>query len=273
MSDRPRLHRNDPARLTPVRNWSNLFRGAGARVPAAAQMSTPPTPTLFAAEPVGEEARLGIENAYRVIDEHLQEGRRAAQARADNSPPMPPGGFDSAALSSVQMDVTTESIQEAVAQGIRFYVSLAPLWTSVINSFANSPGTPNSSPNGSFAPDPVAPLARPPLARVNPVAATKPTIIAPAPSIIEVASARMTRVTVDLTPPANGARLATTGLHAIEPSHPPLTDISFTYDAGSSLYIVRIRVPDTQPAGIYNGVIVDTDSREPRGTITLRLEE
>jgi hypothetical protein len=266
MSDRPRLHRNDPARLTPVRNWSNLFRGDGSRAPAAAQMNTPPEPTLVAVEPVSEEARLSIENAYRVIDEHLQEGRRAAEARTEAAPMMAPGAFDSAAIGSAGIGVATESIQEMVTQGIRFYASLAPLWTSVINSLANSPGTPGSSPNGSPATGTAAPLARQPLPRSNPIAA-------PAPTIIEVASTRMARVTVDLTPHANAAKLTTTGLHGIEPNHPPLTDISFTCDVGSTSHIVRIRVPDTQPTGVYNGVIVDTDSGQPRGTITLRLEE
>jgi hypothetical protein len=35
---------------------------------------------------------------------------------------------------------------------------------------------------------------------------------------------------------------------------------------------VRIRVPDNQPAGVYNGVIVDKDSGEARGNLTVRIE-
>jgi hypothetical protein len=103
MSDHPRLKRNDPARSAPIRDWSNMFHSPAAQSlsppsadPAAvglrineamrngaangaangsATVSTPAAP----AAGLSEEARVGIETAYRVIDEHLQEGRRAAQ--------------------------------------------------------------------------------------------------------------------------------------------------------------------------------------------------
>jgi hypothetical protein len=93
-----------------------------------------------------------------------------------------------------------------------------------------------------------------------------------APISIEIASIRMARVTVDLAPQASATNLATTGLHALEADRPPLDDITFTFDAAANRPIVRIRVPDDQPTGIYNGVIVDKASGDPRGTITVRIE-
>jgi hypothetical protein len=34
---------------------------------------------------------------------------------------------------------------------------------------------------------------------------------------------------------------------------------------------LRIDVPDTQPAGTYTGVVVDSASNEPRGVVSVRL--
>jgi hypothetical protein len=82
----------------------------------------------------------------------------------------------------------------------------------------------------------------------------------------------MARVTIDLAAHANAANFATSGLHAIEPDRPPLKDLACTIDSHSNRPVVRIRVPDSQPAGVYSGVIVDQDSGNPCGTITLRIE-
>src|SRR2546425_1465148 len=102
MSDHPRIKRKDPVRSAPIRDWSNMFRSPDAQAAGApsadatagglrmnesapngavngtAAVSTPAAP----AASLSEEARVGIETAYRVIDEHLQEGRRAAQEQS-----------------------------------------------------------------------------------------------------------------------------------------------------------------------------------------------
>src|SRR5271170_7228076 len=101
MSDHQRIRRKDPERGAPIRDWSNMLRS-----PVAQGIAAPPPDAAAAVSPVNnsapdsvasgsaamsasatgsdtvsEEARIGIETAYRVIDEHLQEGRRAAQVQ------------------------------------------------------------------------------------------------------------------------------------------------------------------------------------------------
>lgn len=273
MSDHPRIKREDPARSAPIRDWSNMFRSADAQGPPApspgpaadgarmydsvpngsangsATVSTPAAP----AASLSEEARVGIETAYRVIDEHLQEGRRAAQEQGGAGP----GSFATAGPAGVV--IGADSIQEIVAQGIRFYSSLAPLWVGLVKAIANSAGAPDTAAAGIATPS----LAPAPMPRT--AAATS------APIIVEIASSRMTRITVDLAPSAIMTQLAIGSLQALEPEKPPLKEISLTTDAGSRRAVVRIRVSENQP-GVYSGVIVERDSGEPRGTITLRIE-
>lgn len=281
MSDCPRTRRKDPDRDTPIRSWSNMFRS-----PAVASASAPngngsamgvssdesvtagvaigpvSVSSASAPDPVSEEARQGVESAYRVIDEHLQEGRRAAQARIDDAHATASGASNMAAVDPAGMKIASESVQEMITQGVRFYSSLAPLWANFVNSVAVSAGALNPSYGNAPAAAPLAPAPIPRSAHTT----------GGAPISIEIASARMTRVTIDLAPQAIAANLATTVLHAIEPDRPPLKDVTFTIDAPANRPVVRIRVPDNQPAGVYNGVIVDKDSGDARGTLTVRIE-
>ena len=269
MSDHPRIKREDPARSAPIRDWSNMYSTAAAQsppAPAATRMqldtsmpngaangsATLATSTVPAAG-LSEEARAVIETAYRVIDEHLQEGRRAAQVRGGGT-----AGSESIAAGTDGAGVAADSIQEILAQGIRFYSSLAPLWVSLVNAIANSAATPAAV----AADQPAAPLAPRPMSRA---AAT-------GTPIVGIASSRMTRVTVDLAYSASAAQFAIGGLQALEPEKPPLREIALAFDASSNRTVVRIRVPESQPGGVYSGVIVDRVSGEPRGTVTLRID-
>jgi hypothetical protein len=276
MSDHPRIKRKDPVRGAPIRDWSNMFRSPDAQAAAApsedpaaaglrmnesapngtangaAAVSIPAAP----AASLSEEARVGIETAYRVIDEHLQEGRRAAQEQSHADAGL--AGFATAAPAAV--GIAADSIQEIVTQGIRFYSSFAPLWVSLVKSIANSAALGDTVAAGRST----APLAPAPIPR--------PAATMGAPIVVEIASSRMTRITVDLAPSALVSHLAIGGLQALEPEKPPLKEISLTGDAGSNRAVVRIRVPENQPAGVYSGVIVERESGEPRGTITLRID-
>jgi hypothetical protein len=256
MSDRPRIRRNDPQRSAPIRDWSNLFRaaapqGATAAAPRAqangysledAGGASPTASTAAAHDVVSEEARLGIETAYRVIDQHLQEGRRAAQARMGRDGATAQRGFAAAATAPRGAGAAQDTIQELVVQGIRLYSILAPLWSGILDSIARS----TVAGDGGHA--------------------------SGAPVTVEIASTRMTRLTVDLASNTGPGTLAINGLHSLEAGKPPVTDISFAHEANSNRAVVRLRVPDGQPPGTYNGVIVDKDSGEPRGTITLRID-
>ena len=105
------------------------------------------------------------------------------------------------------MKIATDSLQEMITQGVRFYSSLAPLWANFLNSVAVSAGALSPAQAGA----PAAPLAPAPIPRSTPA-------MGGAPIIIEIVSARMARVTIDLAPQAIVANLATTGLYALSPT-------------------------------------------------------
>ena len=279
MSDRPRIRREDPDRAAPVRDWANLFRSAASPSTASTngsikRGSTDETTVAGAANgpasasnpaapgSISEEAQVAIENAYRVVDEHLQEGRRAAHSRKDDGRMSAPGAFPAASVNAAGLGLTAENIQAMVAESIRFYSTLAPLWTSIVNSIATAATTANAPDDAAVA---GARLAPPPMPR-------RTTTTVAEPIIVELASTRMTRVTIDLVPHVNLTKLATSGLHSIVPDCPSIKDLTFIVDSHSNRPVVRIRVPDGQPVGSYYGVIVDADSGDPRGTIALRIE-
>ena len=272
MNDRPRIRRKDPARDGPVRDWSNMFRGPGATAATAPSTDAPPpssptgntspigVPDASAAPPAfDDEARIGIETAYQVIDQHLREGRLAAQAQA---PRGTPGTGPSATAPPSATSISSDTIQQVVTQGLRFYSSLTPLWAAFLKSLAASTVVRDVPAAAGLAPVPLAPSPFPRAAADS-----------LAPVIVEIASARMARVTVDLPPSTGAPNLATGGLLALAPGHAPLTDVALVFDPAANRLVVRIRVPDTQPPGVYSGVIVDRGSAAPRGTITLRIDE
>src|SRR5258708_13802603 len=164
MSDRPRIRRKDPDRDAPMRSWSNMFRSPAASIAPApngngaamgiesAELITAGVvsgsasdSTASAQDQISDEARDGVEGAYRVIDEHLQEGRRAAQPPIDEARATAPGTSNMSTPDPAAIKNAAESLQEMIAQGVRFYSSLAPLWAGLVNSMAASAGVVNTS--------------------------------------------------------------------------------------------------------------------------------
>ena len=42
-------------------------------------------------------------------------------------------------------------------------------------------------------------------------------------------------------------------------------------DTAQGRWLVRVNVPAEQPAGVYNGMVVDTETSLPRGAVTVRV--
>jgi hypothetical protein len=71
---------------------------------------------------------------------------------------------------------------------------------------------------------------------------------------------------------AQDAAPAIAGLHALDPARPAITRVAFTRLADGGLELA-IAVPDDQPADTYWGTLVDLISRQPIGTLTVRVME
>jgi hypothetical protein len=89
--------------------------------------------------------------------------------------------------------------------------------------------------------------------------------------IIEIESTRRNRVTVDLWPGANTSDLQVPALYSADASTEPLTEITLTPASEESPARLNVSVPNTQPAGIYSGLILDSESGQANGTLSLTL--
>jgi len=236
MSDRERLHREDPVRTGPYRSWSTLVRppapGEGGRGPWTGERPAP--------GPSGDWSDVvsrGVELGYRVLEEQLQQGQRVAEQIATQS-------YGPSAMASA-----TQEIGERL---LRSSTDALALWFELLTTVFG-----RGEAFRPFAPDArrAASTTGLPKSRIS----------------VEVASVRPARVTMDLEPGSAGRRLIVNELRAMNAGTPPLVDVAFDADPSAEIVGVRVRVPDYLPPGIYTGVVLDRETGEPRGTISVRI--
>jgi hypothetical protein len=245
VSGTDRLHRQDPERTDPLRQWAMMYRTPDSwnqRDPA-------PESAAAGAEANGESwqdvVAEGVAVGYRVIEEQISQGKRVAEQLSQAS-------YGPAAM--------TGDVREATERLVRYSADLVALWMEFVNT---------SMANGDL-------LRTLSAAWPQPAAGAPPEATdagAATAFAIEIASTHPVRVTFDLKSSAAGRRLATHGLRALEVEKPPLTEIAFETDWAGGPVALRLRVPEGQPPGLYTGVVIDQQSGEPLGTLTARLAE
>jgi len=240
MNDRKRLHRAEPARIAPVRNFSKLYRRTesvnGTNLAKPVQSDTPRS---TAGGPLAQ----GVELAYSVIEKYLAEGQRTAE------------GLSNASYSTSH--ARTNNLQDILERVLRFQAEILPLWIESLatlvkvdpsrNGHAASPGTWLRADGGQNA---------------EAMAVS-----------IEVVSTRPVQVSVELRPNSEAKSLVALGLNAVDSKKPALTEVSFVPDEIQGRVKVRVRIPESQPTGTYSGVIVSRESGETRGTLSIRIAD
>jgi hypothetical protein len=242
VTDRRRLHRPEPERTEPLRHWSNLYRASESWQPngtSDASHDAAPEPEAWS-----DVVADGVAVGYRVIEEQIRQGQRVAEQIGAAS-------YGPAAMSG--------DVREAGERLVRFSADLVALWMDFVNA---------SLANGDLLRGVSAAFAAPGAAAAAPTTAPAAGAVA-----VEVQSARPLRVSVELKPGSEGRGLATHGLRALEPDKPALVDVAFVADGDRAQPVLRLRVPDGQPPGVYSGVVLDAQSGEPLGTLTARLSE
>ena len=78
MSDRQRLHREEPVRTGPNRNWSTLYR-PNTNISSTPSGNSPSADHPAQGHPWNDAVSHGVKLGYRVIEEYLRQGQRAAQ--------------------------------------------------------------------------------------------------------------------------------------------------------------------------------------------------
>jgi hypothetical protein len=242
VTDRQRLHRPEPERTEPLRHWSNLYRASESWQPdgtSDAPHDNAPGPDAW-----NDVVADGVAVGYRVIEEQIRQGQRVAEQIGAAS-------YGPAAMSG--------DMREAGERLVRFSADLVALWMDFVNT---------TLANGDLMRGMTAAWAPSGTAAAPPSAAPPAGVVA-----VEVQSSRPLRVRVELKPGGERRALATHGLQALEPDKPALVDVAFVADRDSDRPVLRLRVPDGQPPGVYSGVVLDARSGEPLGTLTARLSE
>jgi hypothetical protein len=186
-----------------------------------------------------------VSTAYKVVEENVQAGRLAAERLHGAGHAAPEASPNARALAGRLMHMTRE---------------LGGAWVDLILAVMKEPEVrgliDRMTPHDRWRPDPSAPPRS---------AATSVTQ--------RVASRRPVEVTLSALPELQpGVAPAVAGLHALDPAVRPLGGVAFARRADGGLDLA-ITIADDQPAETYWGTLVDTHSRQPIGTLTIRVLE
>jgi hypothetical protein len=229
--------------MEPSRNFSNLDRETNAHIGSANAGETQTASGPAADVASSKDATDGrVELAYRVIEKHLTNGQRSAEQL--NSKPY-------------GTRPTSDGLQELVDQFLRYQAEMIPLWTELLGRLA--------SPELMGAIYPAKVDSTTPRRNVSSNGGTN--------VCLELLSTQPVEVSLDLPPNSDGRQLRVLGLHAVDSDKPGLTDITFSPAKVDGHRKLRVFVPANQPAGSYSGVIVDRDTGELRGTLTVRVSK
>jgi len=237
MKKRSRPKKPPPERVRPVRDFGTLF---GEEKPSAEEVSKGKRAKSSAQAPVAD--------AYRVIDDYLRQGRRAAENLWT-----PLGNLAGAGEPSL----LTERFLRGAAD-------LSSAWFDMLQTLSPAEGQRDA---------PTAPGAFDAGKRQ---ASSVPRKNGAASSLhVEIAlqSVRLAQVTVDVFPGQHDSPVSLSILHATDAKTPPLTGVEVQSLGKASAVRVVLRVPEAQPPGRYHGVLLAGPERRPCGSLTLELLE
>jgi hypothetical protein len=251
----PRIKREDPERVDPIRAWETLFRRDDSQPePGAAEGSSSAGEKQNQKENANDDASWNdiatraVRRGYEVIEEQINEGRRIAEKVRGYSDDVRKGTDDTTRL---------------IERSLRFYTDVGSLWFELVESLLrnqalNPDARRSGHGNGTNGSSPHA-------ANGNGASGAASTEFD-----IEVISSCPTTVSFDLRS-ASGAALAVPALRAADETKPPMTDIGFHAREGRT--VLRIKVPKGQPADTYSGVVVDAATHQPRGTLCVSVRD
>jgi hypothetical protein len=196
----------------------------------------------------GDPIAAGVDFGYRVIREYLAQGEQAARklwtpAGTPSADPMGPGFL--------------------LERTIRHAEDLAWTFMDMLRGLARTAGS--DAPVGGFA------MGRSGAAgssegRGRAAAATRG-----GPAVeVDVRAPRPVAVTLDLEPGAASRSLLVPPLRGRTPGA-SLGDVSVASVEGGRRLVVTVPVPARQATGTYRGPILDADTRQPRGEVTVSI--
>jgi hypothetical protein len=230
-----RRRRSPPSREGPNRA---VLPGADE---ATIAPDAPASASAAGREPPDAVVDQAVAAAYRVVEQNVEQGRRAAErlraAAQEAHGPAP-------------------NAREAAGRLLHITRDLGAAWVDLLAAMLREPEVKALVERVTLHD-----RQRPPPAGYT----------APASLIQRVRSRKPLEVTLSAMPPLD-APPATAGLLALDATSAPLRDIRFALEPAGGLEL-QITVPDDQPADVYTGTVVDGASRLPIGALTVRVLE
>jgi hypothetical protein len=255
----PRTKRPELERQAPIRKLG------GSLEPAMNGVGSAETGGESDASPPPDIVTRGVELGYRVIEDYMRQGqtfaRTAASQRAPSETPAPDPKkltermFQYASdLAAVWLEYAQTSMGQQPASGVSTAHPAAPH----VGGFDMGPGaasTGASAPpmHGSYAP-------------------SRASLGVPAVSV-DIVSNRRTEVTVELRAGAAQSGLSAHHLRRRDLETSRISGVTIDCMPAENRVVVRLEVLDDHPAGTYTGLIVDSESNLPQGTLSVRVHE
>jgi hypothetical protein len=197
-----------------------------------------------------------VDLGYRVVDEYIRQGQRAARRMAERS-------YGPQAIAG--------DMQELTARMFQYASDFAGVWFQMMGlastgELGRMPFRWGAPPAGAEPPR-AAPEPRP----VDGREPSGPGTDARTHVAIEVQSTRPAEVTIDLRPESRGRSLLVHELRAVAAEKPRLTAVALRNGTGEGPPRFRIRVPDDHPEGVFSGLIIDEETSVPAGTLCVRI--
>jgi hypothetical protein len=231
MSTDERPRRPPLERTEPIRNWSQLLRTPGEGSAAEGGQGG-----------LGDVVSRSVELGYRVIDDYVRQGQRAAQRIRE-------GEYGPERWGQDAQDLGQRMLQHAS--------ELAATWLQLLD---RSTG------------------ARPADGRPAPAAAASSPRSAPDGAVaarlrVEVAAVEACSVVLEIGLEAARGRLSAHSLRAADVSKPRIDAIEIEPGNEERATVLRITVPPHHAAGTYEGLVMDADTSRPVGVVRVVVAE
>ena len=271
-----RRTRPEPERTGPDRAWTRGARRSGA-VPPTSNAAEPTS--QGAAEPTGAgsagdapanggasasngargSAFRTLNDAYRLVDEYLRQGQEMAanvwQPFTGNGAPGWP-------------------VPGAPERFLRAMGDMTLAWIEAMQTFsAAEPAT--RPPSGTAGPFHTASTAARPAPSAATTPASSPTYVTAQPLrqrelAVSVEAKGRVEVSAAFSELGESVELELGELRPARGKAAPLRDV--TVRAEAERIVVHVVVPDGQPRGTYNGLVLDAKTQKPRGTLSVVVE-
>ncbi len=291
MTEPPRMHRPEPERTRPIRNWGTIFGAPptqGAPPPFNPFGPMGPMgpmggfgPPMTNAQGPGAAVSQGVQMGYRVIEEYLRQGQNAARmmygpwvGAGPGAPWTPPpwpgaGGAGGAAGGGMPpMFGPWADMMQAMLGAFPGFWSPPP---GEVNGAAG-PFTAGGHVQGAVPivpPPPRAPVAAAPTPTAQPAASVRgglrtAVVVDVAPECHAEVMVELLGHTVQGELVVHNLRMPTTGGHKI-------SGVKAEFVPDEDLVRVKVKITAAAQPGTYSGLIIERSSGLPRGTVTARV--